>query len=224
MRFPLKLKPIFREIALFYTNFTTNSRICEAKSRGITFLPASATPSSQNNRQNTQPLIVRTYLVILQSQQHEIELVTRLGSPAGKRTLTSFWGISSSPSNGLFCTGTLPTACRPEPLRLWTTPVRRRPLSTKFLVATWGRMSPVSSADTSRPLSNILWTSCWTSVRFQPLKRLCGNTSDRSESTTTCTSARGARSKFQPQRGRWISLFAIFWFAENSDFSNYIIA
>ena len=145
--------------------------------------------------------------MILQSRQHEIELVTRLGSPAGKRTPTSFWGTSSSPSNGLFCTGTLPTACRPEPLRLWTTPVRRRPLSTKFLVATWGRMSPVSSADTSRPLSNTLWTSCWTSVRFQPLKRLCGNTSDRSESTTTCTSARGARSKFQLQRGRWISLF-----------------
>ena len=36
MLFPLKLKLILRKIALFYTNFTTNSRICEAKYRGIT--------------------------------------------------------------------------------------------------------------------------------------------------------------------------------------------
>ena len=35
MLFPLKLKLILREIALFYTNFSTNSRICEAESRGI---------------------------------------------------------------------------------------------------------------------------------------------------------------------------------------------
>ena len=36
MLFPLKLKLILREIALFYTNFTTKSKICEAKYRGIT--------------------------------------------------------------------------------------------------------------------------------------------------------------------------------------------
>ena len=41
MLFPLKLKLILREIALFYTNFSTNSRICEAKSRGISILISS---------------------------------------------------------------------------------------------------------------------------------------------------------------------------------------
>ena len=35
MLFPLKLKLILREIALFYTNLATNSRVCEAKYRGL---------------------------------------------------------------------------------------------------------------------------------------------------------------------------------------------
>ena len=54
MLFPLKLKLILWEIALFYTNFSTNSRICEAKSRSITLF---------NSKLHNLVRYVHTYLI-----------------------------------------------------------------------------------------------------------------------------------------------------------------